>query len=84
MTTTAWGKATIVERVEVPQTAGEKAFSAVVELLEGEEGESLVRFSYATRGASRRGPLTLRPADIHRLRKQLAKAPRLRAALTFT
>ena len=88
MTTTAWGNAVIVEEVTVKQRAtrrGEqREFSTLVQLLEGEEGESLVRFAYSTGGAARRGPVTLRPADIHRLRKALAKAPRLRAALDWT
>ena len=84
MTTTAWGKAEIVEEVAVKQSADGKEFSTLVQLLEGEEGESLVRFAYSTGGAARRGPVTLRPADIHRLRKALAKTPRLRAALDWT
>lgn len=84
MTTTAWGKAAIVEEVAVKQSADGKEFSTLVQLLEGEEGESLVRFAYSTGGAARRGPVTLRPADIHRLRKALAKTPRLRAALDWT
>ena len=83
MTTTAWGNASIVEEVAVKQSANGKEFSTLVQLLEGEEGESLVRFAYSTGGAARRGPVTLRPADIHRLRKALAKTPRLRAALDW-
>ncbi len=84
MTTTAWGNASIVEEVAIKQSAEGKEFSTLVQLLEGPEGESLVRFAYSTGGAARRGPVTLRPADIHRLRKALAKAPRLRAALAWT
>jgi hypothetical protein len=84
MTTTAWGRATIVEEVTVPQTASGKEFSTLVQLLEGSEGESLVRFAYATGDTARRGPVTLRPADIHRLKRALVKAPRLRAALQWT
>jgi hypothetical protein len=42
-----------------------------------------VRFAYSTDGTARRGPLTLRGADVERLRKALAKKPRLRAALDF-
>ena len=88
MTTTAWGNAAIVEEVTVKQTAnrgGEaREFATLVQLLEGEDGESLVRFAYSTGGAARRGPVTLRPADIHRLRRALLKAPRLRAALAWT
>lgn len=81
MTTTAWGNATVVEEVSIAQSAGEKAFATLVELLEGSAGETLVRFSYSTDGTARRGPVTLRPADMVKLRKALAKAPRLRAAL---
>lgn len=87
MTTTAWGNAEIIEEVKVRQTAEhdgeEKEFTTLVQLLKGEEGESLVRFAYSTGGAVRRGPVTLRPADIYKLRKALAKAPRLRAALDW-
>ena len=84
MTTTAWGNAAIVEEVTVTQSANGKQFATLVQLLEGEEGESLVRFAYSTGGAARRGPVTLRPTDIHRLKKALAKTPRLRAALAWT
>jgi len=84
MTTTAWGNAEVVEEVVVKQSADGREFSTLVQLLRGEEGESLVRFAYSTGGAARRGPVTLRPAAIHRLRKALAKTPRLRAALDWT
>ncbi len=87
MTTTAWGNAAIVEEVTIKQTATrdgeEREFTTLVQLLRGEEGESLVRFAYSTGGAVRRGPVTLRPADIHRLRKALQKTPKLRAALDW-
>jgi hypothetical protein len=81
MTTTAWGAATVVEEITIKQDAGERSFAACVQLLEGEEGEPLVRFAYSTGGTARRGPVTLRRADLARLRKGLAKAPKLRAAL---
>jgi hypothetical protein len=88
MTTTAWGSAAIVEEVTVKQTSNrlgeKKEFETLVQLLEGEDGESLVRFAYSTGGTARRGPVTLRAPDIHRLKKALAKAPRLRAALDWT
>ena len=83
MTTTAWGNAAIVEEVAVKQSANGKEFSTLVQLLEGEAGESLVRFAYSTGDTARRGPVTLRPADIHRLKKALTKTPRLRAALDW-
>jgi hypothetical protein len=83
MTTTAtpWGPATLVERLALPQRAGEKRFSSVVELLEDARGERLVRFAYSTGGASRRGPVTLRARDVERLHAALAKTPALREAL---
>ena len=80
-TTTAWGKAAILEEVAVRQTANGKEFTTIVQLLQGEDGVSLVRFAYSTDDAVRRGPVTLRPPDIHRLKKALTKTPRLRAAL---
>ena len=83
MTTTAtpWGPATLVERLVLPQRAGEKRFSSVVELLEDARGERLVRFAYSTGGAARRGPVTLRARDVDRLQAALAKTPALAAAL---
>lgn len=77
---TPWGPATVIDQVSIPQRAGEKRFSSVVQLLET-GGERLVRFSYATAGAARRGPVTLRPRDLERLRSELAKHPELAAAL---
>jgi len=52
-----------------------------VELLETGAGERLVRFSYATDGASRRGPVTLRERDLAKLGAVLERAPELRQAL---
>ena len=43
--------------------------------------ERLVRFAYSTGGAARRGPVTLRAADVERLRRSLAKTPELAEAL---
>lgn len=76
-TTTPWGQATLVERLALPQRAGDKRFSSVVELLEDERGERLVRFAYSTGGAARRGPVTLRARDVGRLRDALTKTPEL-------
>ncbi len=81
MTITAWGDATVVEEVEIKQGTEERAFTTLVQLLEAEGGEPLVRFAYSTGGVARRGPVTLRRGDITRLRKALVKAPRLRAML---
>ena len=80
-TQTPWGKATTLEEVSIPQRNGERRFSTVVQLLETTEGEALVRFSYSTGGAVRRGPVTLRARDLERLRAALAGAPGLRRAL---
>jgi hypothetical protein len=75
--TTPWGKATSLEEVTVPQRAGEKRFATRVELLEAAGGERLVRFSYATSGSARRGPVTLRARDLAKLRVALGRTPEL-------
>jgi hypothetical protein len=80
-TATPLGPATLVERLAIPQRVGDKRFSSVVELLENERGERLVRFAYATDGTARRGPVTLRLRDLERLREALAKTPALADAL---
>jgi hypothetical protein len=79
--TTPWGQATLVERVSLPQRAGDKRFSSVVELLESPQGERLVRFAYLTDGVARRGPVTLRARDVARLHSALEKTPELAEAL---
>ena len=61
----------------LPQRAGDKRFSSVVELLEDGRGEQLVRFAYSTGGVVRRGPVTLRARDLERLRAALGKSPGL-------
>jgi hypothetical protein len=78
---TPWGSATLVEELRLPQQAGDKRFSSLVQLLETGKGERLVRFAYATDGVARRGPVTLRPRDLARLRSALAKHPGLEEAL---
>jgi hypothetical protein len=78
---TPWGNATLVDQVEVPQRAGEKRFSSIVQLLENGKGERFVRFAYTTGGSARRGPVTLRARDLERLRGALAKHPELAAEL---
>ena len=77
---TPWGAATVVDELSVQQRAGEKRFASVVQLLEA-GGEQLVRFSYATGGVSRRGPVTLRARDLERLRAELSKHPEIAGAL---
>ena len=79
--TTPWGPAQTVEQLTVPQRAGDKRFASVVQLLETEKGERLVRFAYTTGGAARRGPVTLRLRDLERLRAALAEHPGLAEAL---
>ena len=80
-TATPFGAATVVERVAIPQRAGERRFSSIVELLETDRGERLVRVAYSTDGMVRRGPVTLRARDVDRLRAALDKAPALAALL---
>jgi hypothetical protein len=80
-TTTPWGPATLVEKVSLPQRAGDKHFSSVIELLEDQKGTRFIRIAYATGGAVRRGPVTLRARDLDRLRDALAKTPELAEAL---
>jgi hypothetical protein len=79
--TTPWGRATTVEEVSVPQRAGDRRFTTRVELLESADGDRLVRFSYATSGTARRGPVTLRERDLAKLRIALERSPDLRRAL---
>jgi hypothetical protein len=79
---TPWGPATVVDELSIQQRAGEKRFSSVVQLLEA-GGERLVRFSYATSGTARRGPVTLRARDLERLRSELDKHRELADALAF-
>jgi hypothetical protein len=78
---TPWGPAAMVDEVKVPQRAGEKRFASVLQLLEDERGELLVRFAYTTGGVARRGPVTLRARDIERLRTALDDHPGLARAL---
>ena len=63
------------------QRVNGKQFSTLVQLLEDDRGEWLVRFAYATVGVARRGPVTLRGSDVERLRVALKKTPRLQALL---
>jgi hypothetical protein len=80
-TATPWGPARTVEQLSLPQRAGEKRFASLVELLETEKGDRLVRFAYTTGGVARRGPVTLRARDLERLRAALAEHPGLAEAL---
>jgi len=78
---TPWGSATLVEELRLSQQAGDKRFSSLVQLLQTDKGERLVRFAYATDGVARRGPVTLRMRDVERLRTALANHPGLEEAL---
>jgi hypothetical protein len=80
---TAWGRAKLLDEVKLQQRAGDKRFVSLVQLLEDEKGDWLVRFAYTTNGVVRRGPVTLRGADLERLRKALAEHAELAAALGF-
>jgi hypothetical protein len=77
---TPWGAAQPIEQLTIPQRAGEKRFATVVQLLETEKGERLVRFAYTTGGAARRGPVTMKLRDLERLRAALAEHPGLAEA----
>ena len=83
-TATPWGAATLVEELSVPQRAGEKRFATIVQLLENERGERLLRFAYSTGGTARRGPVTLRGPDLERLRVALAEHPQLAEVLAMS
>ncbi len=78
---TAWGETSVVEELTLPQRAGDKRFASVVQLLETDRGERLVRFAYTTDGVARRGPVTLRGRDLERLRAGLTEHPGLAEAL---
>ena len=79
---TPFGPAMLVERASLPQKVGDRRFTSLVELLETERGEQLIRVAYSTDGIVRRGPVTLRARDLIRLRAALAKTPALAEALT--
>ncbi len=78
---TPWGQAGVVDEVVVPQDSDGKEFTSIVQLLEGTDGERYVRFAYTTDGKARRGPVTLRAADVARLGGALADHPELAEAL---
>jgi hypothetical protein len=78
---TPWGQARVVEQLILPQRAGERRFASLVQLLETEGGDRLVRFAYTTGGVARRGPVTLRSRDLARFRTALGGHPELAEAL---
>jgi hypothetical protein len=80
-TATPWGPADLVEELTLRQQVGGRRFASVVQLLETQKGERLVRSAYSTDGVARRGPVTLRERDMARLRAALAQHPALAEAL---
>jgi hypothetical protein len=80
-TATPWGDAVVVEKLSLRQQAGDRRFDSVIELLENDRGDQLIRVAYATDGTNRRGPVTFRARDVERLRAALQKAPALAALL---
>ena len=78
---TPWGSATVVEEVKVSQRVGDRRFASILQLLEDDRGEPLVRIAYTTDNVTRRGPVTLRPKDVDKLRSALGPGSRLATAL---
>ena len=78
---TPWGKATVVEELEIGQAADGREFTSVVQLLSAPDGGRLVRFAYRTDGTARRGPVTLRAQDLEQLRDGLREHRELARAL---
>jgi hypothetical protein len=78
---TPWGPSTLVEEARVPQSAAEKKFAALFQLLESAAGERYVRIAYSTDGVVRRGPVTLRARDVKKLHSALEGRAELAAAL---
>ena len=73
-----WGKATVEEEATIPATAGEREMQLGVARLSGPDGEQMLRFFYRADGRTVRGPLTLRPAEVAALARELRKQPALR------
>ena len=78
---TPWGKATLVDEVRVQQRAGDKRFSSLVQLLEGTDGELLIRFAYATNGRRGAARSRLRARDLEKLRAAVRERPQLTEVL---
>jgi hypothetical protein len=73
-----WGKATVEEEATIPATASERDMQLGVARLSGPDGEQMLRFFYRADGRTVRGPLTLRPAEVAALARELRKQPALR------
>ena len=78
---TPWGPAHVVEELQLQQRSGDRRFASIVQLLENDKGERLLRFAYTTGGTARRGPVTLRLRDVERLHTLLAEKPAIREVL---
>jgi len=81
---TPWGAAHPVEQVTLQQRAADKRFASLVQLLETDSGERLIRFAYTNGGTARRGPVTLRLRDLERFRAALAEHPALADAFGWS
>jgi hypothetical protein len=81
---TPWGPAEVIEEVRVAQRAGDKRFSSLLQLLENKRGEPFIRIAYTTDGVALRGPVTLRPRDLERLRAALGPDSALAAAFGWS
>ncbi len=77
---TPWGRAVVLEEAKVAQRAGDRRFTSVVQLLETDAGEQLVRFAYMGEGSIRRGTVTLRRRDLERVRGSLKAGSALASA----
>jgi hypothetical protein len=77
-----WGKATIEEEATIAGGTADRAIELGVARLSGAEGEQLLRFFYRGDGRTVRGPLTLRPAEIAALARELRERPALRELVT--
>jgi hypothetical protein len=73
-----WGKATVEEEATIPATASERDMELGAARLSGPDGEQMLRFFYRADGRTVRGPLTLRPAEVAALARELRKQPALR------
>jgi hypothetical protein len=81
---TPWGSATVVEEVSVLQRVRDRRFTSILQLLEDDRGEPLVRIAYTTDGVARRGPVTLRPRDLTKLRAALTPGSALATAIGWS
>jgi hypothetical protein len=81
---TPWGSATVVEEVRISQQVGDRRFASLLQLLEDDRGGFLIRIAYTTDGVVRRGPVTLRPKDLARLRASVKSGSPLAAAFGWS